>query len=48
MLKAHGLIQKVRCTHRYQVTDSGRIILLAVLTVARTSLHQLNQLLKVA
>jgi DNA-binding HxlR family transcriptional regulator len=48
MLRAHGLIQKVPRTHRYQVTDPGRTILLAVLTVARTSLHQLDQLLKVA
>jgi len=48
MLKAHGLIQKVYKTHRYQVTESGRTILLTVLTVARTSLHQLNQLLKAA
>jgi hypothetical protein len=34
-------------THRYQVADSGRTILIAliaVLTVARTSVHQLNQL----
>jgi len=38
MLRAHGLIQKVPRIHRYQVTDSGRTILLA--TVARTSVHQ--------
>jgi hypothetical protein len=48
MLRAHGLIQKVPRTHRYQVTDCGRTILIAVLTVARTSVHQLNQLLKAA
>jgi hypothetical protein len=48
MLRAHGLIQKVPRTHRYHVTESGRTILLAVLTVARMSLHQLNQLLKAA
>jgi hypothetical protein len=48
LLRAHGLIQKVPRTHRYQVTETGRIIILAVLTLARTSLHQLNQLLKVA
>ena len=46
MLRAHGLIQKVSRTHRYQITDSGRTILLAILTVARTSLQQLNQLPK--
>lgn len=48
MLRAHGLIQKVPRTHRYQVTETGRTILLAVLTTARTSLHQLNQLPKAA
>jgi hypothetical protein len=48
LLRAHGLIQKVPRTHRYQVTDCGRTILIAVLTVARTSVHQLNQLLKAA
>jgi hypothetical protein len=48
MLRAHGLVRKVPCTHRYHVTSAGRTILVAVLTVARISLHQLNQLLKVA
>jgi hypothetical protein len=44
LLRAHGLIQKVPRTHRYQVTESGRQILVAVLTTARTSVRQLNQL----
>lgn len=44
MLRAHGIIQKVPRTHRYQVTDTGRAILVAVLTAARTSVQQLNQL----
>lgn len=44
MLRAHGLIQKVPRTHRYQVTAEGRSILLSILTTARTSLQQLNQL----
>jgi len=48
LLRAHGLIQKVPRTHRYQVTDSGRVILVAVLTTARTSVNQLNQLPKAA
>jgi hypothetical protein len=48
LLRAHGIIQKVPRTHRYHVTDAGRIILVAVLTVARTSLNQLNQLPKAA
>jgi hypothetical protein len=44
MLRAHRLIQKVPRSHRYHVTDTGRAILIAVLTTARTSVHQLNQL----
>jgi hypothetical protein len=44
MLRAHGLIQKVPNTHRYQVTTAGRIILSAVLTTARTSLRHLDAL----
>jgi hypothetical protein len=48
ILRAHGLIQKVPRTHRYQVTDAGRVILVAVLTTARTSVNQLNQLSKAA
>ena len=44
MLRAHGLIRKVPRTHRYHITDAGRAILVAVLTTARTSVHQLNQL----
>ena len=44
MLRAHGIVQKIPRTHRYQITDAGRAILLAVLTTARTSIHQLNQL----
>jgi len=44
MLRAHHLIRKVPHTHRYQVTAAGRSILLSILTTARTSLQQLNQL----
>lgn len=44
LLRAHGLIQKVPRTHRYHVTNAGRAILIAVLTTARTSVHQLNQM----
>jgi predicted transcriptional regulator len=43
MLRAHGLIQKVPRTHRYQVTAEARSILTTVLTTARTSLQQLNR-----
>ena len=48
MLRAHGIIQKVPRTHRYQVTETGRVILLAILATAQTSLKQLNQLSKAA
>jgi len=48
LLRAHGLIEKVSRTHRYHVTATGRAILVAVLTTARTSVNQLNQLPKVA
>jgi hypothetical protein len=48
LLRAHGIIRKVPHTHRYQVTDAGRTVLVAVLTAARTSLNQLNQLAKAA
>jgi hypothetical protein len=48
LLRAHGLIQKVPRTHRYQVTAAGRAVLLAVLTTARTSLNQLNQIQQAA
>jgi hypothetical protein len=46
LLKAHKIIQKVHPgTHRYQVTELGRTILVAVLTTAQTSVHQINQLI---
>ena len=44
LLRAHGLVQKVQRTHRYHVTAPGRAILIAVLTTAATTVHQLNQL----
>jgi hypothetical protein len=48
LLRAHGLIQKVPRTHRYHVSGGGRVILLAVLTAARTSVSQLNQIQQAA
>ena len=44
LFRSHGLIQKVPRTHRYHLTEAGRTILLAVLTTAKTSVQQLNQL----
>jgi hypothetical protein len=47
MLKAHKIIHKVHPgTHRYEVTELGRTILVAVLTTAQTSMHQINQLVE--
>jgi hypothetical protein len=48
MLRAHGIVQKIPRAYRYQITEAGRAILLAVLTTARTSVNQLNQLPKAA
>jgi hypothetical protein len=48
MLRAHRLVQKVSRSNRYHVTEAGRVILMAVLTSARTSVHQLNQLVEAA
>lgn len=48
MLRAHGLIQKVNRTHRYLVPPQARAILAAVLTSAKTSVRQLNELAKAA
>jgi hypothetical protein len=41
LLVAHGLLQKVQKTHRYQVTAAGRLAISAVLTVQQTSMATL-------
>ena len=43
LLRAHGLIQKVPKTHRYQVTDAGRRAIAAALTIRQTSMATLNR-----
>jgi Mn-dependent DtxR family transcriptional regulator len=43
MLRAHGLIQKVPKTHRYQLTPTGRLAINAILTMHQTSLSLLNR-----
>jgi len=43
MLRAHGLIQKLPHTHRYQVTEQGRLILNGILMAAKATLSQLTQ-----
>lgn len=42
LLRAHGLIQKIPRTHRYHVTQLGRLAITAVLATQRASLAQLN------
>jgi hypothetical protein len=41
LLRAHGLLQKVPHTHRYQVTAQGREIITAILTARHTPIAQL-------
>jgi hypothetical protein len=41
LLRAHGLIQKVTQTHRYQVTPHGREIITAILSARQTPVAQL-------
>ncbi len=43
LLRAHGLIQKVPKTHRYQVTSHGRLAITAILTMDRTNIALLNK-----
>ena len=38
LLVAHGLLQKVQKTHRYQVTAAGSLAISAVLTIQQTSM----------
>jgi hypothetical protein len=44
ILRAHGIIKKQSHTHRYQVTDHGRLLLNAVLSAQRTTTQQLTTL----
>lgn len=42
LLRAHGVIQKVPKTHRYQVTPAGRLAILAIRAAQHASLAQLR------
>jgi hypothetical protein len=44
MLRAHGILHKLPHTHRYQVSENGRLILNAVLSAQRTTTRQLTTL----
>ena len=42
LLRAHALITKIVGTHRYQLTASGRRIIVAILSALRSTLAQLT------
>jgi hypothetical protein len=44
ILRAHGLIKKVPKTHRYQLTDTGRRIVTALLAARNADIDQLTKL----
>jgi hypothetical protein len=44
LLRAHGILQKLPHTHRYRVSDHGRLILNALLSARRTTTQQLASL----
>jgi hypothetical protein len=44
LLRGHGLIKKVPKTHRYQLTDKGRELVVALSAAARASVRQLTAL----
>jgi hypothetical protein len=44
MLRAHGILQKLPHTHRYQVTVNGRLVLNAILSAQSTTTQQLTKL----
>jgi hypothetical protein len=43
MLRAHGILQKVPRTHRYQVTPAGRKAITAILTARQATIAQLTK-----
>lgn len=43
LLRAHGLIEKVEHSHRYLLTESGRIALTAILAARKASVARLAQ-----
>jgi len=44
LLRAHGLINKITGTHRYQLTNAGRKLSVAILTALRCTVAQLTEL----
>ena len=44
LLRAHGLVKKLGKTHRYLVTDKGRVTITALLTARRADVAQLTKI----
>jgi hypothetical protein len=44
LLRAHGLVAKVSHTHRYIVTEKGRVTITALLSARRADVDKLNAL----
>ena len=44
LLRAHGILKKVPHSHRYHVTEQGRVMVTALLTARRANVKQLEQL----
>ena len=42
LLRAHGILHKLPHTHRYQVTDQGRLILNGITSARRATIHRLT------
>jgi len=42
LLRAHGILQKLPHTHRYQVTDQGRLILNGITSARRATIRRLT------
>jgi hypothetical protein len=43
MLRAHGLIKKVSKTHRYVLTDHGRVVITAISAAQHATVAQLSK-----
>jgi len=44
MLRAHGLIKKIPKTHRYQLTDKGRALVVVLGAAKQASTKKLTEL----
>ena len=44
LLRAHGLLRKLSCTHRYQLTSKGRRIITALLAACYADVEQLTKI----